>query len=158
MIGASEHTCHSIDDVVSLLKKGSNVRHTGATQMNDESSRSHAIFTLYIGMNRIPFKWILKNRCFFFFSEQRLRDTNSNSHNAQASFDALVKPVQSTFDGKNLNEIEDIIGFFCLDRKLSICKTSFCRFGWFRTCCTYTKYRRTFSRINTYQFGFIGSG
>jgi hypothetical protein len=56
VIGASEHTCHSIDDVVSLLKKGSNVRHTGATQMNDESSRSHAIFTLYIGMNRIPFK------------------------------------------------------------------------------------------------------
>jgi hypothetical protein len=53
VIGASEHTCHSIDDVVSLLKKGSNVRHTGATQMNDESSRSHAIFTLYIGMNFI---------------------------------------------------------------------------------------------------------
>lgn len=49
VIGASEHRCDSIDDVVSLLKKGSNVRHTGATQMNDESSRSHAIFTLYIG-------------------------------------------------------------------------------------------------------------
>jgi hypothetical protein len=51
VIGASEHLCNSIDDVVSLLKKGSNVRHTGATQMNDESSRSHAIFTLYIGKN-----------------------------------------------------------------------------------------------------------
>lgn len=50
VIGASEHRCQSVDDVVSLLKKGSNVRHTGATQMNDESSRSHAIFTLYIGM------------------------------------------------------------------------------------------------------------
>lgn len=50
VIGASEHACHSIDDVVNLLKKGSAVRHTGATQMNDESSRSHAIFTLYIGM------------------------------------------------------------------------------------------------------------
>lgn len=50
VIGASEHGCHSVDDVVSLLKKGSAVRHTGATQMNDESSRSHAIFTLYIGM------------------------------------------------------------------------------------------------------------
>jgi hypothetical protein len=52
VIGASEHSCHSVDDVVNLLKKGSNVRHTGATQMNDESSRSHAIFTLYIGMNK----------------------------------------------------------------------------------------------------------
>lgn len=50
VIGASEHTCHSVDDVVHLLKKGSAVRHTGATQMNDQSSRSHAIFTLYIGM------------------------------------------------------------------------------------------------------------
>jgi hypothetical protein len=49
VIGASEHMCHSVDDVVNLLKKGSTVRHTGATQMNDESSRSHAIFTLYIG-------------------------------------------------------------------------------------------------------------
>ena len=50
IIGASEHVCHSMNDVVSLLKKGSTSRHTGATQMNDESSRSHAIFTLHIGM------------------------------------------------------------------------------------------------------------
>ena len=49
VIGASEHVCHSINDIVNLLKKGSTVRHTGATQMNDESSRSHAIFTLHIG-------------------------------------------------------------------------------------------------------------
>ncbi|CAF0877869.1 unnamed protein product [Adineta steineri] len=81
VIGASEHTCHSIEDVVGLLKKGSNVRHTGATQMNDESSRSHAIFTLYI--------------------EQRLRDKNST--NVQASFDGLVKPLQSTFDESYLS-------------------------------------------------------
>ncbi|CAF2265923.1 unnamed protein product [Rotaria magnacalcarata] len=78
VVGASEHRCHSIDDVVSLLKKGSNVRHTGATQMNDESSRSHAIFTLYI--------------------EQRVHDKNSNGNLVQASFDGLVKPMQSTFD------------------------------------------------------------
>ncbi len=60
VIGASEHTCHSVDDVVSLLKKGSTTRHTGATQMNDESSRSHAIFTLYIGklVNLVPLKII----------------------------------------------------------------------------------------------------
>ena len=53
VIGASEHTCQSVEDVVGLLKKGSTVRHTGATQMNDESSRSHAIFTLYIGRHHI---------------------------------------------------------------------------------------------------------
>ena len=92
-------TCHSVDDVVSLLKKGSNVRHTGATQMNDESSRSHAIFTLYIGKNMNLILNRLKIRLFHFFLEQRLRDLNSNSNTVQASFDALVKPVQSTFDG-----------------------------------------------------------
>ncbi|UJR25871.1 hypothetical protein I4U23_007221 [Adineta vaga] len=83
VIGASEHRCQSIDDVVNLLKKGSNVRHTGATQMNDESSRSHAIFTLYI--------------------EQRLHDKNSNVNMVQASFDGLVKPLQSTFDESYLS-------------------------------------------------------
>ncbi|CAF3564845.1 unnamed protein product [Adineta steineri] len=83
VIGASEHRCYSIDDVVSLLKKGSTVRHVGATQMNDESSRSHAIFTLYI--------------------EQRLRDKNSNSTIIQASYDGLMKPVQSTFDESYLS-------------------------------------------------------
>ncbi|CAM4804717.1 unnamed protein product [Rotaria magnacalcarata] len=83
VIGASEHTCHSIDDVVNLLKKGSAVRHTGATQMNDESSRSHAIFTLYI--------------------EQRLRDPNSNSTMVQASYDGLVKPLKSTFEESYLS-------------------------------------------------------
>lgn len=54
VIGASEHICQSVNDVVTLLKKGSTVRHTGATQMNDESSRSHAIFTLYIGRFQNP--------------------------------------------------------------------------------------------------------
>ncbi|CAF0939041.1 unnamed protein product [Rotaria sordida] len=83
VIGASEHTCHSIDDVVNLLKKGSAVRHTGATQMNDESSRSHAIFTLYI--------------------EQRLRDKNSNSTIVQASYDGLMQPLKPTFDESYLS-------------------------------------------------------
>jgi hypothetical protein len=34
-----------------------------------------------------------------FFIEQRLRDKNSNSTIVQASYDGLVKPLQSTFDG-----------------------------------------------------------
>ncbi|CAF2632483.1 unnamed protein product [Rotaria sp. Silwood2] len=83
VIGASEHKCHSIDDVVNLLKKGSAVRHTGATQMNDESSRSHAIFTLYI--------------------EQHLRDKNSNSTIVQASYDGMMQPLKSTFDESYLS-------------------------------------------------------
>ena len=64
VIGASEHACHSMDDVVTLLKKGSTVRHTGATQMNDESSRSHAIFTLYIGMFDSEWRYISSSDSF----------------------------------------------------------------------------------------------
>ncbi|CAF1162754.1 unnamed protein product [Adineta ricciae] len=83
VVGASEHTCHSVDDVVNLLKKGSTARHIGATQMNDESSRSHAIFTLHI--------------------EQRMREKNSSSLMIQASFDGLMKPVQAAFDESYLS-------------------------------------------------------
>ncbi|CAF1356233.1 unnamed protein product [Adineta ricciae] len=83
VVGASEHTCHSVDDVVNLLKKGSTARHIGATQMNDESSRSHAIFTLHI--------------------EQRMREKNSSSLMIQASFDGLMKPAQAAFDESYLS-------------------------------------------------------
>jgi len=50
--------------------------------------------------------------------EQRLRDTNAN--HVQASFDALVKPVQSTFDGsKNkTTKTQSSIDFYY--RKLSV--------------------------------------
>lgn len=115
VIGASEHKCQSVDDVVSLLKKGSTVRHTGATQMNDESSRSHAIFTLYIGKNVTSISLYIAKLS---FAEQRLRDTNSN--NVQASFDAMVKPLQSTFDGENEIEYGEVLeGLFYFCRELS---------------------------------------
>lgn len=38
----------SADEVLSLLKMGNASRHTGSTQMNEHSSRSHAIFTISI--------------------------------------------------------------------------------------------------------------
>ena len=41
--------CESLDDVMSLLVSGSAVRHTGSTQMNEHSSRSHSIFTVTVG-------------------------------------------------------------------------------------------------------------
>ena len=96
VIGASEHTCHSIDDVVNLLKKGSTGRHTGATQMNDESSRSHAIFTLYIGLTSINCSTSKANTDCYFVEQRR---KTSNSVIVQASYDGLVKPMQSKFDG-----------------------------------------------------------
>ncbi|XP_078332437.1 kinesin-like protein KIF27 isoform X3 [Crassostrea virginica] len=53
IIGAKEVECESLDDVMSLLESGSAVRHTGSTQMNEHSSRSHSVFTVNIGQ-----KWL----------------------------------------------------------------------------------------------------
>ncbi|KAL4224634.1 Kinesin-like protein kif27 [Mactra antiquata] len=49
IIGAQEAECESLDEVMSLLETGSAARHTGATNMNEHSSRSHSIFTITIG-------------------------------------------------------------------------------------------------------------
>ncbi|XP_048780280.1 kinesin-like protein KIF27 isoform X2 [Ostrea edulis] len=49
IIGAREVECESLDDIMSLLESGSAVRHTGSTQMNEHSSRSHSVFTVNIG-------------------------------------------------------------------------------------------------------------
>ncbi|XP_033646450.1 kinesin-like protein KIF27 isoform X2 [Asterias rubens] len=46
VIGATEITCDSLDDVLNCLSIGSTHRHTGATNMNEVSSRSHSIFTI----------------------------------------------------------------------------------------------------------------
>ncbi|XP_064601119.1 kinesin-like protein KIF27 [Liolophura sinensis] len=51
IIGAHEEECESLDEVMSLLDAGSAARTTGATQMNEHSSRSHAIFTMVIGQD-----------------------------------------------------------------------------------------------------------
>ncbi|XP_064634767.1 kinesin-like protein KIF27 isoform X2 [Lineus longissimus] len=48
IIGAREVECESMEEVMSCLEAGSSVRHTGSTQMNEQSSRSHSIFTMLI--------------------------------------------------------------------------------------------------------------
>eukprot|EP00079_Xenopus_tropicalis_P020029 XP_012810483.1 PREDICTED: kinesin-like protein KIF27 isoform X1 [Xenopus tropicalis] len=48
IVGAKECQVENADEVMSLLAAGSAARHTGSTQMNERSSRSHAIFTITI--------------------------------------------------------------------------------------------------------------
>ncbi|KAM8960578.1 kinesin-like protein KIF27 [Pelodytes ibericus] len=48
IVGAKECQVESADEVISLLEAGSAARHTSTTQMNEHSSRSHAIFTINI--------------------------------------------------------------------------------------------------------------
>lgn len=50
--GISEETTTSSEDAIEILNKGARNRHVGATQMNNESSRSHSVFTLTIESKR----------------------------------------------------------------------------------------------------------
>ncbi|XP_072006981.1 kinesin-like protein KIF27 [Engystomops pustulosus] len=54
IVGAKECQVENADEVMSLLEAGSAVRHTSTTQMNERSSRSHAIFTISICQQRDP--------------------------------------------------------------------------------------------------------
>ncbi|XP_060236549.1 kinesin-like protein KIF27 isoform X2 [Meriones unguiculatus] len=48
IVGAKECQVESADEVMSLLEVGNAARHTSTTQMNEHSSRSHAIFTISV--------------------------------------------------------------------------------------------------------------
>ncbi|KAM7166525.1 kinesin-like protein KIF27 isoform 2-T3 [Macrochelys suwanniensis] len=52
IVGAKDCQVESVDEVMSLLESGNAARHTGTTQMNEHSSRSHAIFTISICQQR----------------------------------------------------------------------------------------------------------
>ncbi|NWS67332.1 KIF27 protein, partial [Crotophaga sulcirostris] len=52
IVGAKEFQVECADEVISLLESGNAARHTGVTQMNEHSSRSHAIFTISICQKR----------------------------------------------------------------------------------------------------------
>ncbi|XP_048448842.1 kinesin-like protein KIF27 isoform X1 [Rhincodon typus] len=52
IIGAKECEVETPDEMMSLLEAGNAARHTGTTQMNEHSSRSHAIFTMYLNQKR----------------------------------------------------------------------------------------------------------
>uniref|UniRef100_A0A8C6NE03 Uncharacterized protein n=1 Tax=Melopsittacus undulatus TaxID=13146 RepID=A0A8C6NE03_MELUD len=52
IVGAKEFQVQCADEVMSLLENGNAARHTGTTQMNEHSSRSHAIFTISICQKR----------------------------------------------------------------------------------------------------------
>ena len=44
----SYYSLKDTDDIEKALNKGNNNRHVGATSMNDKSSRSHSLFTVYL--------------------------------------------------------------------------------------------------------------
>ncbi|RNA22387.1 kinesin KIF27, partial [Brachionus plicatilis] len=46
--GANEVVCSSLEQVMACFESGTLLRHTGTTQMNEQSSRSHSVFTVSI--------------------------------------------------------------------------------------------------------------
>ncbi|XP_077862276.1 kinesin-like protein KIF27 [Saccoglossus kowalevskii] len=48
LVGIKEVECDSVDEVMNCLDTGSANRHTGTTNMNEHSSRSHSVFTVMI--------------------------------------------------------------------------------------------------------------
>ncbi|XP_066558011.1 kinesin-like protein kif7 isoform X1 [Amia ocellicauda] len=52
LCGVKECEVEGLDEVLSLLETGNAARHTGATQMNPHSSRSHTIFTVAMEQRR----------------------------------------------------------------------------------------------------------
>ncbi|RWS28175.1 kinesin-like protein KIF21A, partial [Leptotrombidium deliense] len=52
-LGATAKVVSNVDNTLQCLKKGALSRSTASTQMNTQSSRSHAIFTLYIKQQRV---------------------------------------------------------------------------------------------------------
>ncbi|XP_039179415.1 kinesin-like protein KIF27 isoform X2 [Crotalus tigris] len=48
IVGAKDCQVESTEEVMSLLETGNAARHTGTTQMNEHSSRSHAVFTISV--------------------------------------------------------------------------------------------------------------
>ena len=52
VMGATVHKITSLSDVLHCLKVGAVARHTGATMMNEASSRSHSVLTLFVASKR----------------------------------------------------------------------------------------------------------
>lgn len=52
LCGVKECEAEGLDEVLSLLESGNTARHTGATQMNPHSSRSHTIFSVHMDQRR----------------------------------------------------------------------------------------------------------
>ncbi|XP_040270088.1 kinesin-like protein KIF7 isoform X2 [Bufo bufo] len=51
--GVKETEVEGLDEVLSLLEMGNTAKHTGATQVNTQSSRSHTIFTVTMEQRRV---------------------------------------------------------------------------------------------------------
>ncbi|KAI8580101.1 hypothetical protein K450DRAFT_156383, partial [Umbelopsis ramanniana AG] len=71
--GVTEATASSVEQVMRYLEQGTQNRATGSTDMNEKSSRSHAIFTVMLRQE----KWSLNVRALIGKMEQKAVSTTS---------------------------------------------------------------------------------
>ncbi|KAI9189310.1 hypothetical protein H9P43_000741 [Blastocladiella emersonii ATCC 22665] len=87
-VGVREEVCGSPEQLLGLLNKGSLCRTTGSTDMNMVSSRSHAIFSVTLRLNKVDTDGLSeKITCKFHFVDlagsERLKKTNAEGARAK---------------------------------------------------------------------------
>ncbi len=83
--GANEIICTTLEEVMACFDAGTALRHTGSTMMNEQSSRSHSVFTVSIGK--------------FFF-----RDMSPKSYSSKLNKTKHVIDFQQNKDGATATE------------------------------------------------------
>ncbi|KAI9264808.1 hypothetical protein BY458DRAFT_223046 [Sporodiniella umbellata] len=83
--GVREELCLNPEQVVSFLAKGSLCRTTGSTDMNTVSSRSHAVFSVILKLQKSPSEPSLTSKFHFvdLAGSERLKRTNAQGDRAR---------------------------------------------------------------------------
>ncbi|KAG1149520.1 hypothetical protein G6F37_007937 [Rhizopus arrhizus] len=83
--GVKEEICHSPEELLSFLAKGSLCRTTGSTDMNSVSSRSHAVFSVILKLQKSNDEPSLTSKFHFvdLAGSERLKRTNAQGDRAK---------------------------------------------------------------------------
>lgn len=79
VVGLSEIAVHSVDDVLKLIQRGNQARTSGQTSANTNSSRSHAVFQIYLRPMATPHKIHGKFSLIDLAGNERGADTSSSN-------------------------------------------------------------------------------
>lgn len=88
IVGLTEKVVENVEEVLKLIQHGNNVRTSGQTSANSNSSRSHAVFQITVrnpGVNKIHGKFSLIDLA----GNERGADTSSS--NRQTSKERLLQ-------------------------------------------------------------------
>ena len=109
IVGASELCCFDVGDVCALLARGNAWRTRSATQMNTDSSRSHAIFSMRIEqLDRITSQTITSTLQMLDLAGSELAANPGGSARSNAASSTAVQ-VEAKMINKSLNALQKMI-------------------------------------------------